>query len=129
MAAAEFGERRRVEVEAKELEAGVAQERLDLRQRQAVLLHIEEQVAAAAQAEEIRRCEQVSERQPGRRHVLPEAADAVGGRSVAALGDERARRSDCRAAALAVEPEKQETARPQQRIERPPTGPRIMEVV
>src|SRR6187455_2624022 len=82
------------------------QQRLDAGHREAVLLHVEEQVAALAAHEEIverRHLREVSGR--GSEKVAPATADVVLRRRIALHGDVAARRNDGAAAEFAVEPQ------------------------
>ena len=76
-------------------EAVVVQEGLDLRDRQPVLLHMEATaVAAAAHVVEIRRLPEPADigALAFGNKLLTEAADVVGARSIAALGDQATHR-------------------------------------
>ena len=70
-----------VELEGDEVEIVLGEEVRDARKRQAMLLHVEQQVAAFAGAEEIARRATFRNAAPRlvRDEVLPAAADVVGG--------------------------------------------------
>jgi hypothetical protein len=88
--------RLRLESEAEELQIVLGDERGDLGQGQAMLLDVEQKVAAFAEAEEIPKRAHVLERRAvgAIEQLLPAAADVVRGRAIAARGDEIARRND-----------------------------------
>src|SRR5262249_2664797 len=121
----------RVDHEADKREAVVVQEGLDLRNGQPVLLDMEAQVAAAAHVVEIRRLPEPAEigALAFGNKLLTEAADVLGARSIAALGNQAAHVDDMLAAKRAVEAEIHEAARPQQIDEHAPAGERIVEVM
>src|SRR5262249_29348326 len=95
-----------------ELQAVLADEGLDLRNRQPALLDMKQQVAALAGAEEIVGFGNAVERRV--EQVLPAAADVVRGGAVALLENEGAGGHDVTACELAVEAHMHEAARPQQ---------------
>src|SRR5882757_8646215 len=121
----------RVDHEADEGEAVVVQEGLDLRDGQPVLLHMEAQVAAAAHVVEIRRLPEPADIAAlgFGNNLLTEAADVVGARAIAALGNQATHVDDMLAAERAVEAEIHEAARPQQLEQNAPAGERIVKVV
>src|SRR5262245_39339722 len=119
-----------VDHEADERKIVLVDERLDLRDGQAVLLHVETKVAAAAHVVEVGRLPEPADmREVAVDEILPEPADVVGGAAIAALLDQLAHRHDVGPAERAVEPEIHEAARPQQREQHAPARERIVEVV
>ena len=104
--------------EAKERQSIVLQELLDLRDRQLMLLHMEQQVAAFAGREEVGECASRSSAGSCRleaQEVLPAATDVGCGLAIAALGNEGTGGADVGARERAVEPDMHEAAGPQQR--------------
>src|SRR6185312_8360844 len=98
--------------ESFEAQAERIEMRSDSRQREAVLLHMEQQVAAFGGHVEV-----AAQREPRERIValaeqrLPAAAYVVARRTIAALRDERSRGDDVGARALAVETDQHVPAR------------------
>src|SRR5262245_56418373 len=118
-----------IEIEPDEGEAVLRDEVGDLRNREAVLLHVEQQVAAAAYAEKVSRRGDRLELAVAVEERLPAAANVFGRRPITPLGDEGVRPGDMRACDLAVEADRHETAGPQQGEQHPPPGSRIGEMV
>ena len=99
--------------------------------REALLLDVEDEVAAPAQAVEI-----LAARHPREQRVVrpgedrgAAGADAGGRGREARRRDELARADDVPARDLAVEPDAHHAAGAQQRAEDPPAGDRILEVM
>src|SRR5205085_3184962 len=114
-----------------ESQSQLPDQRVDLRQRKAVLLHMEQQVTAAAHAVEVllardTRQELVIARAEDRRTATP---DSLGTGIEAMLCDEVAGVHDRAAAALAVEADAHEPPRLDKRGEGAPAGSRILEMV
>ena len=142
--AVEIGRRRRVgetapegrqhrgrDLKAEERQAVVGEERLDVRQREAVLHDVEQQVAAAAGAVEIaQRGQAFFERAIlATMDLLAAGANSLRRRRVAAPGDQRAPRDDAAARDLAVEPDPHDPARPQPRQQHAPARFRIRQMM
>src|SRR5262249_928065 len=120
--------RQRVDIEADEGETIVGEEVGDLREGQAVLLHVEQKVATAAGAEKIDRGGDIRE-SCVREHLLPAAANARARRLKVAPSNVLARGDDAGARNLAVEADHHESAGPQHRHQHAPAGQRIGKVV
>src|SRR5262249_51988792 len=122
--------RLRVDHEADKRKIVLVDERLDLRNGQAMLLHVEAKVAAAAHVVEVGRLPEPADvREVAVEEILPEPADVVGGAGIAALFDQLAHCDDVRPAERAVEPKIHEAARAPQREEPAPARERIVQVV
>src|SRR5712691_13456308 len=117
-----------VEVESDEGETVFRYEAGYLGDRQTVLLHMEQEVATVARAEEVARRDDALESRGVVEEVLSASPDVLGGRLIAALGNEGARRDDIRAGDLAVEADCHKPSRPQQREQHAPSRKRIAEM-
>src|SRR5262245_53262277 len=94
-----------------------------------MLLHVEQKVAAPADAEEIDRFGDLRQPPVAIDESLPAAPDVFRSRLIAALGNEGSRLDHLPARDLAVEPKRHEASRPQQREQRTPSGERLCEMV
>ena len=95
-----------------------------------MLLNVEQQIATFGDREKILPLRhRFQQRVVGGHDVRPAAADAVRIRPVAALGDQRAGRDDVLARRFAIKSDLHDAARPQQRQQNPPAGPRIGEMM
>src|SRR5215510_7382470 len=84
-----------VDHEAEKRELVIVDKRLDLGDGQAVLLHVEAEVAAAAHVVEVGRLPEPADmREVAVDEILPEPADVVFGAAIAALLDQFAHRDD-----------------------------------
>src|SRR5207302_2721487 len=101
----------------------------DFRDAQMVLVHVEQEIAALAGAEEIRVLRHGLEWRAVLQSQKSLAAFADVSLSVAVLNDERAERLDVTARQCAVEPYMHESARPQQRKQHPPALRPILKVM
>src|SRR4029453_14389001 len=98
-------------------QAMCAQERRDLRDRELLLVRMEQQIAALAGREEVGVFRHVVERRAlvEAQDIPPTATDIVGALTIAALGDEGADGAHVRARQRAVEADMHEAARAQER--------------
>lgn len=120
-----------VDLESEEGQVVFPEKFIDAGQRHAVFLNVEQQVAAGADAEEIRRIQGRAEiRAVARLHqVLAEAPNLIGRGTVTALGDELPYPHDVAPRRRAVKAELHEAAGAQQGQQHLPSGPRVGEVV
>ena len=96
-----------------------------------MFLHVEQKIAAIADAEKVRHLREHPQRMAGGQghDVLPELADIVRAATIAALGNIAMRGDDVVARELAIEREAHEAARTQQRTQDAPAGQRIAEMM
>src|SRR5262249_18895094 len=116
----------------RKLEAGQskikrAEQGFDLRDGETMLLHVEQQVAALAHAEEI--VELLEASKLACQQGLAAFADAARRRLKAALGAKRTPRNDVAAGELAVETHPHQAGRPQQPQQSPPPRPGVGQMV
>src|SRR5213080_4343149 len=103
------------------------EEGFDLRNRQTMLLDVEQEIAALAGAEEIPGLGDALERRI--QEFLPAAANIVHRGAVASLRDELARGGNVMPSELTIESHMHETARAQERKQRAPARQRICEMM
>src|SRR5947209_6838609 len=110
-----------------EVQIVLGEEGLDLRNRQTMLLDVEQEIAAFAGAEEIPGLGDALERRI--QEVLPAAANVFHSRAVASVSDELAAGDDVMPRELTIESHMHETARPQQAEQRAPARQWIREMM
>src|SRR6476659_6320716 len=117
--------------EAEKFDLVLTDEIRDLGQRQLMLLHMEEHVAALADGEEVEMPGDLARGLSFRQlqNILAAAPDILRGCSVSAPGNEGAGGVDVLAAEPAVKPEPHEAAGTQQREQDLPAGPRVGHVM
>src|SRR5262249_12864163 len=106
------GGNRARQLEADQSKPKPAEQGLDLRDGEAMLLDVEQHVAALAHAEEI--VELLEASKLTTQQGLPGLADAPRRRRITALGAKRAPRNDVAAGELAIETDRHQAGRPQQ---------------
>jgi hypothetical protein len=128
-ALAVYGQYRVVQLETEKTEFVTLDETGDLPQGHSLLLNMEKKIATAAEAQEILRFQNrgVSTSISASNQVLTKTADIF--RAAAPLRETRPRCQDWTPRHLAIEAQQHESARPQQRQQRDPTGPGIGKVM
>src|SRR5438128_213071 len=105
----------------------LGEEGFDLRNRQTMLLDVEQEIAALAGAEEIPGLGDAVKRRI--QEVLPAAANVFHGRAVASVSDELAAGGNVMPSELTIQSHMHETSRAQERKQRAPACQRIREMM